>query len=408
MPVFTYTALKSGKDLINGKIEAKSLRDAREALRDLNLIPTKINEEKAKAAKKSSTAKKEKIILKKLSTREKIDFTNSLYVLSKTGISLVEALLFIEMNATSAKVQALVIELRKMLLSGANFSEAIFKMPQIFDQVYAGIIRAGEETGELDTTLERLVFLLNKQDKLKSRVISTLIYPCFIIILSLLVSLVMIIFVFPAFESTYANSGHKLPFITQMFMDVGKFLKAYWYTLPIMFGSAFGSLYFLFNWPTSRKLIDKHVLDIPVLSTFIKYAYLSNFVSILRVSFDAGIPVIDGILLANKTVVNYELKKALRESASKIQNGQSLSTGLKLTGFIPPIVMCMISTGEESGQLGETLYQSELYIDTQLEQLIELLNKLFEPVLLLVIGAIVLSRALALSLPLFQGYSNMM
>ena len=294
------------------------------------------------------------------------------------------------------------------MLSGASFSEAILNMPEVFDQVYAGIVRAGEESGELDTTLERLVFLLNKQEKLKSKVIGTLIYPCFIVLLAIFVSTVMITFVFPAFKETYAQSGRNLPWITQFFMDSGVFLRKYWFVIPLMFASVIYSIYFLFTWPTSRKFIDKYVLDIPIVSMFIKYAYLSNFVSILKVSFDAGIPLVDGILLANKTVTNYELKKALRESASKIQHGQSLSTALRLTGFIPGIVMCMIATGEESGQLGETLYQSELYIDTQLERLIELLNKLFEPILLLVIGCIVLVLALALYLPLFQNYSNMM
>ena len=135
---------------------------------------------------------------------------------------------------------------------------------------------------------------------------------------------------------------------------------------------------------------------------------IPNFIAVLKIAFDAGVPIVDSLMLANLTTQNYILHDSIKDAANKIQQGQSLSKSLKATNAIPSIIMCMISTGEQSGQLGDMFEQSSLYIDTQLERIMDTLNKLFEPILLVIIGGIVLTLALALYLPLFQSYSNIL
>ncbi|MFH0702542.1 MAG: type II secretion system F family protein [bacterium] len=409
MPFFYYTALKSGKTIVNGNIEAISLKEAREALRKIGLLPTKIEEQKTiKKAKTSAAKKKDKIVkLKKLGMRDKIDFTNSLAILSKTGIPIVEALLFIELNSSLKNVQKLSAELRRMVLTGSNLSDSVAKYPYIFDQVYTGLVKAGEESGELDVTMERMVFLLRKQDNLRNKVISAMTYPCIVVIMATLVTLVMLTFVFPAFKDMYSNMGKDLPWITQTLMDTGLFLRKFWFTIPLLLGSMAYTGHLVLKWTITKKAIDKILLSIPVVRTFVKYVSLSNFVSVLKVSFDAGVPIIDSLLLANLTIKNFILNSAIRESTTKIQHGQSLSFALKSSNVIPGIIMCMISTGEQSGQLGNMLEHAGSYIDTEVERTLEILNKLLEPLLLVVIGGIVLILGLALYLPLFQSYSNM-
>ncbi len=409
MPLFIYTAMNSKKETVKGSVTADTLRDAREILRTKNLMPTKIEEQSAKTDKNKSKArnKNKKVKLKKLGMAEKIEFTNTLYILSKTGISIVEALLFVEMNVSNENVQNVAHELRKHILSGANLSEAIAKHPKVFDQIFSGLIKAGEETGELDSTLARMVELLDKQDKLRSKVISTMMYPVFVIVLASIVTLVMLTFVFPTFKDMFDDMGKDLPLITSVLMDIGVFLKTYWYFIPIGFGSITYSIFYLFNWPPSRKVIDKMSLKIPLVNVFVIYSSLSNFIAVLRVAFDAGVPIVDSLLLSNTTVENYIINKSMRQTAIKIQQGQSLSNSMKATGVIPNIVMCMIATGEQSGQLGEMLEYSSIYIDTQLDRIVDALNKMVEPIMLIVIGGIVLVLALALYLPLFQSYSGM-
>ena len=204
MPLFTYTAIKSsGREVTKGSLEANSLQEAREYLRRMDLIPTKLEEQTTDAGlfsdKKRTTSKKpKKVKLRKLSTREKIDLTNTLFILSKTGISIIEALLFIEVNVISKNTQNLVADLRRQVIQGASLSDAVSKYPYIFDSIFTGLIKAGEETGELDTTLERMTILLEKQDKLKNKVISTMMYPFFVILLAMGVTTIMLTFVFPS------------------------------------------------------------------------------------------------------------------------------------------------------------------------------------------------------------------
>jgi len=411
MAIYLHTSLRNGSEKIQGKIEADSQKEARDLLRQQGFMPIKVEEEgstiRQNAVKTTARKPLKKIKVKKLGMREQIDFTNILYTFAKSGISLVESLFFIEMNSESRNIQNLSIELRKLVLAGGGLSEAVSKFPESFNQVYIGLVRAGEESGEVEATLKRLSYLLDKQDKLRSKVISTLAYPIFVIILACIVTTIMLMFVFPAFKGMYAQMGVDLPLITTIMMNLGTFLKTNWYTVPLIFGSVIGSIYYLFTWPTSKKVLDEIGLNIPVFEKFIRFTSLSNFITAMTVSFKAGVTLVDSLLFANLTVENIVLHDALKKVAVDVQYGQSLSSALKASKVMPGIVMCMISTGEESGSLGEMLEMAGEYVDEQVDRVVDILSKMMEPLLFLVIGAIVLVLALSLYLPLFKAYANM-
>lgn len=411
MPIYNYVALRNGKEIVNGKIEAESSREARSLIGKMGLIPTKITDNTQKSPEEKERAEqaeaRKKVKLKKLSMREKIDFTNTLQILTKTGVPIIEALMFLESNSGSSKVKNVTMELRRQIIGGGTFADTVAKYPQIFDFVYSGLVKAGEESGELDVTLERMCALLEKQDKIKSKVVGTLMYPAFTLILAAIIILIMLIFVFPAFSDMYEGMGAKLPFVTQMCMDSGMFLKTYWYTIPIGFGAIFYGIIFLFKWPVSKRKIDEFVLKVPLFNNFIKYSSLSNFVAVMQVAYDAGVPIVDCLFLSNMTVDNFVLKDAVKDASTKVQQGTHLSTALKSTNVMPNILLFMISTGEQSGKLGEMLGQAGDFIDTELERIIDALTKMIEPIMLIIVGSIVLVLALALYLPLFQSYSHM-
>jgi len=408
MPTYNYRALKSGKELVSGKIEANSIQEARDDLKRKNLIPTKIEEQGGASAANKETKRNKKFSVGKLNIREKIDFTNTLFILQRTGISIVETLLFMEMNTTSKKIKALSSELRKHVLAGSSLSDAVAKYNNIFDPIFLGLIKAGEESGELEVTLERMIYLLDKQDKLKSKIIGILTYPCIVIFIAIGVTLAMLMFVFPAFKDMYDNMGCDLPWITKTLMDFGTFLKTYWFFPPLIM---IGILFLFFNvtkWEFTKKILDTISLKIPLIKTFIQYTSLSNFINVLKVAFDAGIPIIDSLLLANLTINNYHVKESFVNATSMIGRGQSLTSALKATNVMPGIVLCMISTGEQAGSLGEMLEQAGFYIDIQLERIVDTISKFFEPALMVLIGGVVMILALALYLPLFKTYSNML
>ena len=412
MAFYNYEAIKNGNERIRGKLEAISEKEARELLRRQDLLPVRLVEVGGvKSGTPAPTFKKKKPSktrhVRSLNMREKIDFTNIMYTFSKAGLSLVESLYFIETNSESKKIQALSVEIRRHVLAGTSFSDSISKFPGIFDDIYIGLVRAGEESGELEETLRRISYLLDKQDKLKSKIISVLAYPVFVLFLAMIVTLVLITFVFPAFKDMYAQMGTDLPIITQILMAMGVYLQHNWLLIPLIIASVVFGVYFLFTWEGSRRVIDTVGIRIPIIKKFVIFSSISNFLMVMKVAFEAGITMVDSIMFANLTVRNMYIRDALKKVLINVQYGKSLSSALRVSQVIPGIVMCMISTGEETGALSEMLDQANEYVDTEIDKIIDLLSKLMEPFLFLIIGCVVLTLGLSLYLPLFKTYANL-
>ena len=401
MAIFVYTALKENKVTVTGRIEAFDAQDARNKLRDMNLLPTLVNELNDKKEGKIKAGK-----IQSLSLREKIDFTSTLEILTSTGIPIIEALLFIEQNSDSQKVRSMSQEFRKQIIAGSTLGETLENYRLIFGRVYIGLVKAGEDSGELDKTLVRMLELLKKQDDIKGKVVGALIYPSMVVLLAIVAVLVMLMFVFPAFDEMFKNLGKPLPLITQMCMNAGDFLKENWYIcLIVFFLSIFGCKKAYQN-PNSRKKIDEAVLHIPILCDMLKFSNFSNFIAVLQVSYEAGIPIVDCLYLANLTMDNFILKNAIMEATTKVQQGTHLSVALRSVKQIPTMMVFMIATGEQSGRLGDSLIHCVNYIDKRLDGVIDGFTKLIETILMIFIGVVVGFLALALYLPLFQAYQQ--
>lgn len=407
MTIYNYIALKNNKDIVKGKVDAADLREARESIRKLGFIPTKVYEEKAKGddkADKKDDVKAGKI--KKLGLQDRMDFTSTLQILAQSGIPIIESLMFIENDAAKLKVRLVAKELRRQIMAGATFADTIAKYPNQFGQIYIGLCKAGEDSGELEKTLQRLLELLSKEAAIRGKVIGTLMYPMFVIVLAVIIVLVMLMFVFPVFKEMFDGMGKELPWITATLMSAGIFLKTYWFFVPLILGSIFGFFAFIMNWQPSKRKIDEWVLKVPLLSDLIQYSNFANFIAVMQVAYDAGVPIIECLYLANMTLTNYTLKVKIETATLKVQQGQHLSIALRSTCVMPKMILFMIATGEQSGRLGDMLLQATSFIDKKLDAIIDTMTKMIEPIMLIVIGSIVLTLALALYLPLFNSYMS--
>lgn len=405
MSIYNYIALKNNKDIVKGKVEAETLREARESIRKLGFIPTKVYEEKAKGAEDKAEKKDAKPgKMKKLGLQDKMDFTSTLQILAQSGIPIIESLMFIENDAAKLKVRLVAKELRRQIMAGATFADTIAKYPEQFGQIYIGLCKAGEDSGELEKTLERLLELQTKEANIRGKVIGTLMYPMFVIVLAVIIVLVMLMFVFPVFKEMFDGMGKELPWITATLMSAGIFLKTYWFFVPIILGSIFGTISFLFKWQPSKRKIDEFVLKVPLLTDLIQYSNFANFIAVMQVAYDAGVPIIECLYLANMTLTNHTLKTKIETATLKVQQGQHLSIALRSTRVMPKMILFMIATGEQSGRLGDMLLQATAFIDKKLDAIIDTMTKMIEPIMLIVIGSIVLTLALALYLPLFNSY----
>jgi len=399
MPIFSYKALKAGKEVVNGEVTASNLKDARDVIRKMGLVPTQISEYVDTKTKKGQD-------IASLSLNDKIDFISTLQILLTSGIPAVEALMFMEQEASKKKIRELSRILKTQIMAGSTFADTLARYPSAFGYIFIGLIKAGEEAGELEKTLGRIKDLLTKQEKTKSKVIGTLMYPVFVICLACVITLVMLLFVFPTFKEMFEQQEKALPWITQMMINAGDFLKHYWFTIPIFIVTFVFACFFSYNWRPTREIIDKTMLKIPLFNNMVMYSNYSNFMSVLSVSYDAGIPVVDCLQLGVVTLTNTILNQKISNAITKVSQGLQISQALKSTKVMPKMLLFMIATGEQSGRLGDMLERAVNFLDKTLDGIIDTITKMIEPIMLLVIGSIVLVMALALYLPLFQSYQS--
>lgn len=409
MTIFIYTALKQdgSNELVKGKVEAVDTRSARQAVRDLGLVATSIVEENAVVTTQKKDTGKPKGKMPKLGLAEQIDFTSTMQILSAAGIPMIESLMFIETDSAKLRIRQVAGELRRQIMNGGTFAGTVAKYPEQFGQVYIGLVKAGEDSGELEKTLERLLELLNKQAAIRSKVTGTLMYPVFVILLAGFIIIVMLVFVFPVFKDMFDSMGMQLPWITRTLMAAGIFMKKNWLGIPIAISLICMGISFLFKWKPSRWKIDALALKIPVITDLLQYSNFANFISVMQVAYDAGVPILECLTLSNLTLTNHTLETRVVEATAKVRQGQHLSAALRSTRTMPKMILFMIATGEQSGRLGDMLGQAVSYIDKQLDAIIDVMTKMIEPIMLVVIGSIVLVLAAALYLPLFASYMGM-
>ncbi len=400
MPTYNYKALKRGRDVVKGTIEAADAKEARDKIRKMGLVPMDITD--ASATGKKGAKGGARIVPMSLS--ERIEFISTLQILLQSGIPAVESLMFMEVEAAKPKIRNTAKVLRTQVMGGASFADVLARYPNVFGYIMVGLVKAGEEAGELEKTLGRIKELMQKQANIRGKVISTMMYPCFVIVLATVIVLIMLLFVFPTFKEMFENQGKNLPLITSVLINAGEYLKTNWWVLIIFFVSLGVFLWIITHWTPTKRLLDRIALKVPLISNLLLSANFSNFFSVVQVSYDAGIPVVDCLHLGVITLTNSLLRDKITDSIVKVQQGQQVSVAMKMTGVVPRMLLFMVSTGEQSGRLGEMLGNAVNYLDKILDDIIDTLTKMIEPIMLLVIGSIVLVLALALYLPLFQSY----
>ncbi len=409
MAKYKYKALQNNTQIVEGEVEAQSLREARELIRKLGFIPTKVYTEDTPQTQVQIVTKQEKstakVSIKHLSLTQKINFTSQLETLLSAGIPILEALQTIENNSPDAKLKTISLNLRIGIMSGLTFAQALNSLyGQVFGSVYSGLVKTGEDAGELEATLQRMLVMLRKQDAIKGKIVNASIYPG--VLLTMMTGLLILFakFVFPRFADIMAFNGADLPLMAQSIMGFFNFIDNFWWLVLMIIGAVCYVLVNMFKNPQIKSKWDEFVLKIPVVSDFITYINLSNFMTVMHISYDAGVPIMSGLELANKTVGNYTIKSKIFTSVNLVRAGKSLTEAFQRTLVIPQELVSMISAGEKSGTLGKMFHDCANVIDKKVDMALEALTKLFEPAVILIMGGAVLFIALAF----MQAYFGML
>jgi len=334
--------------------------------------------------------------------RDIVIFTRQFSTMINAGLPLVQALTILAEQSQNKTLQDVTRKVVFDVESGNTVADAMSKHPQAFSPLYTNMVAAGEAGGILDTILMRLATFMEKNDALVRKVKGAMIYPSVIMSVAGIAVTVLLIFVIPVFENLFSSAGLALPLPTRIVMGMSRFLKGYWYliisgVLVAWFG------YKRYTATSDGRLrVDRILLNVPVLGDVLRKSAVSRFTRTLGTLVSSGVSILDGLEITAKTAGNRVVQDAIMESRASIAGGDTIAQPLKKSGVFPPMVISMISVGEQTGGLDEMLSKIADFYDEQVDTAVSNLLSLLEPIMIVFLGVVVGGMVVAMYLPIFD------
>jgi type IV pilus assembly protein PilC len=372
-------------------IDAASRDDAIAQLRRQRLNVVKIDEATPKKPKRGHIKMRDIVIL-----------TRQFSTMINAGLPLVQAMTILAEQSQNKVLSEIMRKVVFDVESGNTVADALSKHPQAFSNLYVNMVAAGEAGGILDTILMRLATFMEKNDALIRKVKGAMIYPGVIMSVAAIAVTVLLIFVIPVFENLFTSAGLALPLPTRIVMGASRFLKSYWYVVLAVIGvSVF--MFKRYNATSDGKLkIDRFMLKVPVLGDVLRKSAVSRFTRTLGTLISSGVSILDGLEITAKTAGNRVVQDAIMESRSSIAGGDTIAQPLKKSGVFPPMVISMISVGEQTGGLDEMLSKIADFYDEEVDAAVSNLLSLLEPVMIVFLGVVVGGMVVSMYLPIFD------
>lgn len=398
---FTYKVRdKSGK-VITGEIDGTSSSVVVKALREKGLTPLQVSEKKA-----SGLSKEIKIpgFGDKVSQRDVVLFSRQFATMVNSGLSLIRALTVLVDQTESKALAEVIAKVRSDVEQGLSLSAAMEKHPKSFTKLYIAMIRAGEIGGVLDETLNRLADMLEANLNLRSKVKSAMAYPAVVGFLIVAVTTGMIVFVVPVFKNLYAELGNgaTLPVPTLVLVTISNVMTKFWY---LVIAAVAGSIYGFRKWiktKPGRLTWDGIKLRMPVFGKLWHKTAMSRFSRTLSVLSRTGVPILQAIDIVADTAGNEVVARALEDVKAAVREGEAIASPLARHDVFPPMVVQMMTVGEETGALDEMLSKVSDFYDREVDDTISALTSLIEPILIVVMGVTVGGILIAMYLPIFN------
>lgn len=330
-------------------------------------------------------------------------FTRQMSTMMRAGVPLVQAFDIVGDGLDKARVSELVREIRNDVSGGSSFSAALRRHPLQFDDLFCNLVDAGEQSGSLETMLDRIATYKEKTESLKAKVKKAMTYPIAVMVIALVVSGILLIKVVPSFQDVFAGFGAELPAFTLFVIGISDFTQAYW---MYMVGGLAGAVYGVgFARRRSKKFqaaIDRMSLRVPVAGNIIEKSAIARFARTLSTTFAAGVPLVDALTSVAGATGNSVYYNAVMKVRDDVSTGQQLNFSMKSTGVFPNMIVQMVAIGEEAGALDDMLDKSANYYEEQVDNAVDNLTALLEPMIMAVLGVLVGGLLIAMYMPIFQ------
>ncbi|WP_203246783.1 type II secretion system F family protein [Sporosarcina beigongshangi] len=400
MTVFRYSGRTSDGQLKKGIIDAASKPAAITKLRSRGVNPREIEESK-------SLLHKELSLGGAVNNQDFVIYCRQFATLIRAGITIVESTKILAEQTSSKPLKKALHAVEEDIRSGVSFSDAASKNQKVFPALFVNMIRAGEATGNLDESLERLAFYYEKQYNLKKKVQSTLAYPVVLLFLTAVVVVFLMVIIVPSFAVMFMDFGAELPIITKFVMVISDWLQQYWW----MFIGIVLIVVVSFNMLNRQNkdfnyTVNLALLKIPVFGKLLQKTAIARMTRTLSSLFSSSVPILQALTIVEKVVGNPVLSKIVLEARSSLEQGSTLSGPLEKSWLFPPLVTQMIAIGEQTGSLDYMLLKIADFYEDDVDRTVDTLKSLIEPLMIVILAVVVGTIVLAIMLPMFSLYEQ--
>lgn len=329
-------------------------------------------------------------------------FSRQMYSLLKAGVTVLPAIRGLAESTRNPTLSEALLDIAADLQSGRELSAGMLKHPRIFSTLYVGMVQVGENTGLMDTIFQRLGEHLQREKDIRDRVKAAMRYPTIVVVVLAVALAVINVFVIPAFAGLFSRSGMELPLPTRILIGFSDFTVTYWPHILVALFLGFLAVRQYVRTPSGRYLWDRSKLRIPIFGDLLLRALLSRFAASFALAYKAGVPLLGSLGLVARAADNVYLEQRVEGMRVNIERGEGLTRGAQATGLFTPLVLQMLSVGEETGAVDEMMEEVAGHYEREVDYDLKNLSSMIEPVLTILVGGMILVLALGVFLPMWD------
>lgn len=396
MGAFEYQALDARGKKRRGVMESDTARQARQLLREQGLTPLSVDT----VSKPESRARFQ--FGGSISAADLALVTRQMATLTQSGLPLEQALQTVSQQSESPRIRKVMLAVRARVMEGHPLVYGLAEFPRIFSSLYRATVAAGEQSGYLDVVLERLADYTEQRQIMRQKVQLALVYPVILTLMAIVVTVGLMVYVVPEVVKVFVETGQTLPDLTIAMITTSDFLQQYGHWLLLAIVMLVLMARYLMGVNSIKFTVHRLLLRLPVIGKLTRAVNTGRFLRTLSILTASGVPILDALQIASKVLANLPMRAAVEQASQRVREGTALSVALRQHQLFPPLAIQLIASGESSGNLDEMLERAAINQEREIESTISTLLGLFEPLLILVMGLMVLLIVLAILLPIFD------
>ena len=391
--VFVWEGKDKNGRKTKGELNSPTMALAKAELRKQGITPTKVRKKAVSIGGKGKKIKPLDIAL----------FTRQLATMTKAGVPLLQAFDITSDGLEKPQMKDLLKGVRNDVAGGTSLADALRKHPKYFDDLYCNLVHSGEQSGALEALLDRIATYKEKTEALKAKIKKAMNYPIAVVAVAFIVTGILLVKVVPQFEEVFAGFGAELPAFTQVVINISEVMQEWWWVVIMgIVGFVFGFKRLLQNSKKARDKFERMQLKLPVIGPILDKSAVARFARTLSTTFAAGVPLVEALDSVAGAAGNVVYREATARIKEDISSGQQLQFSMRTTGVFPAMAIQMVSIGEESGALDEMLGKVASFYEDEVDNMVDGLTSLMEPMIMVVLGTLVGGLIVAMYLPIFQ------